>query len=326
MNRHQKSVMPMSPQKLVQQRATAKFAAAIRMSLLGFLAVLSIPAHATVTFNFDALANNASNSSAQTYMRNILASSSAGTVTITGAQALTTYNGDNHVVGPQVGSMVSSETLGTSDGGVHHSGFDTFLANNGPTYDRISMVFSQAIYGVSFDYEIFPDGTCVKQSTSCQPGSTNWPDFSFIADNQVMFKTLGIVPGQSGTSAHSPISGLGSNELAPQYLGLSGQWDFINGVTTLEFVDWPAKIGIDNLNLNFTPPSHTVAEPSSLLLAMLGLVLLGYRRGRNRQITPQLVSVPPVSVAARFNAMTQMFPALRENIRLSGGATTFAVV
>ena len=63
-------------------------------------------------------------------------------------------------------------------------------------------------------------------------------------------------------------------ELAPQLLALSGSWYFANGITKLEFVDWPRMIGIDNLALT------TVPEPGTVALLAFGLFGLRAFRGR----------------------------------------------
>jgi hypothetical protein len=88
------------------------------------------------------------------------------------------------------------------------------------------------------------------------------------------FKTMAVMPGNPGAPyLHSPASG-GSTELAPQFLGQSGTWFFPTGVTYLEFMDWPATVGIDNLTIN-------VPEPGSLLLFAGGfLIFLAVARRR----------------------------------------------
>lgn len=103
------------------------------------------------------------------------------------------------------GSTVTSLTLANTDNGVQHAGpFDTFIMNHNS--NEISMSFSGLeIYSVSFDYEIFPDGTC---PTGHHCGS-NWPDLTFKADGADIATMLGVIPGQPGGSlyTHSPDSG-----------------------------------------------------------------------------------------------------------------------
>jgi hypothetical protein len=213
-------------------------------------------------------------------MRNIITTGMPGeSVTVTGSKAEQNYNGDNHVVGPIVSGVVKSETLGTTDLGVHHNGgFDTFLINQ-TSVTKITMEFTFPIYSLSFDYEIFPNSSCAKAS-NC----SSWPDFTFEADDQVIFQTLGIVPPLLGF-ANSPFSGTSKNELAPQFLGQSGQLVFADGVTKLEFIDWPVLIGIDNLVLQttFDEPPPEVPVPATLLLFGTGLLaaaMAGRIRGR----------------------------------------------
>jgi len=248
--------------------------------------LVAVPsAHAfVITFDFNTLADGASNSSIQTYMRNLI-TATAGTpagasVTVTGAVGEANYTGDSHVVGPVSGSVVSSETLGTSNGGVHHAGLDTFIINNSSS-SEIKLVFNFPIYSLSFDYEIFPDGTCPNSSCS----AANWPDFTFTANGVLQFETLGILPGNLGTYPHSPASGATHTEPAPQFLGQSGYLSFPGGVTTLEFIDWPVTIGIDNLVISpsqIPVPPSSVPEPGSLVLVLVGLLGLALNASRHR--------------------------------------------
>lgn len=234
---------------------------------------------AILDFNFNALADGNNNTKVQTYMRNIItALHPGGTVTVTGSKAEANYTGDGHVVGPISGSVVIPYTLGRTDGGVYHNGaYDSYLVNSGS--DRITMTFSFPIYSFSFDYEIFPDGTCPKASTSCTPTSANWPDFKLEVDDVQQFRTLAIDPSVSGPYNRSPNSGLSKIEKAPQFLGVSGELFFANGVTKLEFIDWPRMIGIDNLKINDQKPSTVVPEPTTLLLLSSGLLgFLGFKR------------------------------------------------
>jgi hypothetical protein len=238
--------------------------------------VYQAPAHAlptSLTFDFNSLSDGANNTSVQTYMRNALAAAGAGTVNVSGTVASNDYTGDNHVVGPVSGHTVTSLTLGTSDGATPHLPTrDTFITNISGT-TTFTMTFSQTIYSVGFDYEIFPDGTCPNGNNNC---GSNWPDFKFNVGATQIFDTLGVMPS---SSQHSPDSGWNKTENAPQYLGVSGTMNFANGVTQLSFIDWPATIGIDNLVVGFAPPTPA-PEPATLGLFAFGVAGLGFIRRR----------------------------------------------
>ena len=239
----------------------------------------------TVTFSFNSLAQGANNGAVQTYMNSVLSATlGAGkTVVVAGAVAEKNYTGDNHVVGPNGGSK--SLTLATSDGAtVGGSPFlvnatkDTFLRNVGgtsPPNDRITMqFFGFEIVAISFDYEIFPNGSCPSLA-NCGTNQSNLPDFTFLADGVQIFHYFGVAPGTNGTYDESPLTAFNSNkELAPQLLG-KGTWVFSTPVKSLAFIDWPATIGIDNLSITVVP------EPGSILLlgtATVACLLLAKRR------------------------------------------------
>ena len=293
--------------------------AVINLGVSALLAMAMPSAEAVVLFDFnsltDATDNPAANTAVQTYMNGATGLDTANTgqsVAVTGAKGEQNYNGEGHVVGPvNAQNQVQSVTLGTSDGyfpgapgtTLHLGSYDTFLVNRSNT-DRITMDFNFPIYSVAFDYEIFPNGSCTQQGSGtggCQPTNSSWPDFTFetftpgdVSDT-VQFRTLGVVPGQGGTYPHSPNSGAVNNELAPQYVGVSGVWFFEDGVTKLEFIDWPVKIGIDNLQIsddecdvpgrcNPPPPPPVIPEPSSFLLLGSGLPsVLGLSSRSRRQ-------------------------------------------
>lgn len=239
------------------------------------LAVLLLPAAASaapITFDFNDVPRNGSNAAAQASMQSVLSAARiGGTVTVTGALGLTDYDGDGHVVGAVDGRTVTPYTLGTTDGGVAHAGFDAFLANRVEN-DRIVMTFSFPIYAVAFDYQIFPDAS----------GAAS--DFSFRADGNLMLFMLGVAPANSGGFLHSPVSGPDAVEQVPQYLG-SAAFTFPGGVTKLEFIDWPERIGIDNLKIDSGLTPAAVPEPSGVVVwlgcfAGLGVVGLWLRRRR----------------------------------------------
>lgn len=266
----------------------------------------ALTAAATITLDFNAVADNASNSAVQTYITSVidgaLGTGKSTGFTITGSKGEKNYTGDSYVTGPPITpSCVEyfqngtckktdtvSETLGTSDGNVHHGGSnDTFLVNVGA--DRITMDFPFEIYGVSFDFEIFPNARCPNGGANGCPNTDDpdWPDFTFEADDKVIFKAFGADPESDATLTYrySPHSKL-SFEAAPQLLSVSGLWQFADGVTKLEFIDWPVMIGIDNLVINTTPPERIPppnGAPEPGTLALLGLGLAGLAATRRRR-------------------------------------------
>jgi hypothetical protein len=186
-----------------------------------------------------------------------------------------TYNGDGHVVGPGNGSV--SLTLGNTDGAtasnsnsVLNGSKDNFLSNTddgrNPLSQGIQIKFINGFTlsgNISFDFQIFPDAS----GTALNP-----PDFTFQAWsgglNLANVTNDGVVPGTAPIgSTVSPNSLLThSTETSPQLIGNWQAGNFSN-VTELDFIDWPATIGIDNLKVSSVP------EPAAVLL--LGTLLAG---------------------------------------------------
>jgi hypothetical protein len=216
----------------------------------------------------------------------------ASSVTVSGALATATYNGEGHVKGP---------TLGTSDDGVAHPGVnDTFIINDnfgvyGGASNSFTLNFTNfTILSLSFDWEIFPDATCAQGSYCAgHPNSPNWPDIELVVDGNAtpIWSMLATTPVGGGD---------------PQALGLSDTINFLTGVHSLTFVDWPAEVGIDNLRIsgcanlpNQVPragaqndvvqphctPLQT-PEPATLPLVALALCAAALRAGRARVTRP----------------------------------------
>jgi hypothetical protein len=275
--------------------------------ILIFLAVAGAASATSVTFNFNSLAENATTAQIQSYMNTQLtnAGCTGCTVTVTGAFADTTYNADGHVTGPGsvsgTGKSTASLTLGnTGDSSTLdatasnltstvNGSYDTFLAttNDGATQtgSQITLKFSGFTVGGtgnSFAYEIFPDLSCTALTSSACGGNAvggiypNQPDFKFDINGSTPVTSFGtngiqygVTPGTTNGNTNNSL--LSSAETAPQYIGTwSGS---LNTATEMDFVDWPATIGVDDLVLNWTKTSSPVPEPGSVLL--LGTIATG---------------------------------------------------
>jgi hypothetical protein len=226
--------------------------------------------------DFDGVANS-SNSSVQTYLNNLLG---PGFVTVWGAVATQTYNGDGFVNRVPSGTYANQYmTLGYTNGATSPTDYaapythlhstqlvDKFITNvgNGPQSphtawgsngdDKIVFIFRDPIYSLSFDWEIFPNGSC----NQCAPGSAAYPDFSLRVGMQGSNSYVTYGPSLFPVSAPNGY---------PQGLGHFST-TFATGVTRIEFVDWPVKIGIDNLDPTRVP------EPGALSLIGLALAAL----------------------------------------------------
>jgi hypothetical protein len=136
------------------------------------------------------------------------------------------------------------------------------------------MVFSGlTMSSISFDFEIFPDGTCPSLSNCGGSGHPNLPDLTVISNgsNQVI-EYNGVVPGQVGSYntayIHSPAGGQSNSELAPQLLGSSGILNLPAGTTQIEFQDWPATIAINHFKIDPVPEPGTMTLLASALIGL----------------------------------------------------------
>ncbi len=283
--------------------------------IIGCFAAFSVmPAQADVLFNFNSatsgpsLSEGASLASIQSYMNAVLLASgcSGCSVTVLGAAVDNTWNGDGHTVG----TTSKSETLGNTDGATANNiapvtnTKDNFLATTNDSGTQmtnpnsnsgvISMVFTGiTVSSLSFDYEIFPDASCTSLTGSNCGGAGNpdLPTFEFTtgaisksSNGTAVFTTNGVAPGSGdGNNKTSPTDGT-NKETAPQYIGTSGSITGLSA-TELNFFDWPATIGIDNLDISYTTTTTTTSsstpEPGAIVLfatMLLGVLILKNKR------------------------------------------------
>ncbi len=215
---------------------------------------------------------------------------------------------------PLKSNYVVPLTLGNTDGCVSaapgcdvNASLDTFLKNTGSTDtndtgrdDQIQVTFHNLkITDIAFDFEIFPDGTAQ------QP-----PDFTLIINGivvdldptSVQTSLYGITPGADdpytaatdNTYTHSPNSHTSGTEASRQLLGTTGNISLSDDViasegctsgdtgctVTIQFVDWPQTVAIDNLKLNYPPP---MPEPATFAIFGFGLAGLGWMRRRRKR-------------------------------------------
>jgi hypothetical protein len=291
-----------------------------------------------------------------------LSSSSVKVTGALGEQGASSYTGDNHVVGPvidtQPGAGVTNQvfplTLANTEGltvpsatgswdanppALSNSNPDGYIKNCTPidpgssnggkngcgssSADIFMNFTALKIVSFSFDFEIFPDGSCTQLNTAvgqntcgkAVAGNLNpsLPDLEIWAgDNgtgdSVTGKPIatfwGIAPN-TGTTCDSTPSNSGDNltynqsgngktdssgnpvytspatETAPQLLCHTTITNAMilaatgsSYLTTLDFMDWPETIGIDNLKI-YLP------EPTSIALfgfGILGLAMFARRK------------------------------------------------
>ena len=146
---------------------------------------------------------------------------------------------------------------------------------------------SYEISSLSFDFEIFPDGTCASTSPSSSCGGSglpNLPDITVLAHGTIdglpgaqtlnLLDVNGVTPSGSYKRSYTM-----STETAPQLLGVSGPISFNTDthISQLDFVDWPATIGIDNLTFGY----RETPEPGTLAMFAVGLLgIAGIARRR----------------------------------------------
>lgn len=255
----------------------------VRALLVGIVVVAmgTVSAFAgTYTFNFNGVGaaadsggtNSTKSTNITNYMNSVL-SGSGVSVTVYGAKEANGYTGDGHVVGSSCSKYISgctATTLGNDGDG--QPGTDRFIITQQTGgQDAIKMVFSQVVYSITFDLEIFPD-------------VSGNPDFTLLTNDgaggaqQTDLHLSGLTP----SGKLSPYSKSHGNvyETSPQLL-LNGNnkvtYTSNTGFTTIWFQDWPATIGIDNLTIT-TGNTPAVPEPASVFLVGSGLLAVVRRK------------------------------------------------
>lgn len=250
----------------------------------------AVSARADYVFTFDyapsgpSLTKSSSDQSTNiaNYMDSIIGCSGCVSVS-SGVAVAQEYDADGNVVGKSYSPL----TLGNSNGATSNTvtpgsyGNDNYISNmatnnSGGSDNQLSQGIvitlskGYSFTGTfSFDYEIFPDISCQVLTTNCgSPTNSNQPDLDFSANGSTPQNTtfLGVTPGGAdGSTTTSPDS---SHELAPQWIGTSGNFT-LTGATVITFMDWPAAIGVDNLKLVTT----ATPEPSGYAFMLGGLML-----------------------------------------------------
>jgi hypothetical protein len=224
-----------------------------------------IPLSANTT---DGLGGYADSTAIKNYMNSVIGCAPACVSSVTGALATANYNADGFGYkfpsgDPQAGQYM---TLGTTD---HATSFSNTAAEDGASpgngdefimndnivsgSNSITITFSSNLpigTVVSYDWQIFPDGS------SEQP-----PGLNFVGGG-INNSIFGSTPPGGG---------------AMQGIGISPSFILTSATNTLQWNDWPAEVGIDNLSI-LPPLLKTVPEPSPLPLTGLALALLALLR------------------------------------------------